>query len=151
MAWNLEEALAYYKKQGAPRDQTALISLLKEISREHGGAIPSGILSLAADYYGVKETFLQAIVKRIPGLRISDTHLLELCAGPNCGKHTALAKAAEALCREHHVSLKFVPCMRQCGKGPNIRWDGKLYNRADEALIRELTAVARKKTTTPSK
>lgn len=138
MAWNLEEALAYYKKQGAPRDQTALISLLKEISREHGGAIPSGILSLAADYYGVKETFLQAIVKRIPGLRISDTHLLELCAGPNCGKHTALAKAAEALCREHHVSLKFVPCMRQCGKGPNLKWDGQIHHGATLELLQKL-------------
>lgn len=138
MAWNLEEALAYYKKQGAPRDQTALISLLKEISREHGGAIPSGILSLAADYYGVKETFLQAIVKRIPGLRISDTHLLELCAGPNCGKHTALAKAAEALCREHHVSLKFVPCMRQCGKGPNLKWDGQIHYGATLELLQKL-------------
>lgn len=138
MAWNLEEALAYYQKQGAPRDQTALISLLKEISREHGGAIPSGILSLAADYYGVKETFLQAIVKRIPGLRISDTHLLELCAGPNCGKHTALAKAAEALCREHHVSLKFVPCMRQCGKGPNLKWDGQIHHGATLELLQKL-------------
>jgi hypothetical protein len=28
--------------------------------------------------------------------------------------------------------------MRQCGKGPNIRWDGQLYNGADEALLRRL-------------
>jgi len=25
-----------------------------------------------------------------------------------------------------------------CGKGPNLKWDGTLYNGADEALIRKL-------------
>ena len=28
MAWNLDEAAQYYKKQGAPADQNALIALL---------------------------------------------------------------------------------------------------------------------------
>ena len=27
--WNLEEAISYYKKQGAPSDQSALVSLLR--------------------------------------------------------------------------------------------------------------------------
>ena len=27
--WNLEEAVSYYKKQGAPSDQSALVSLLQ--------------------------------------------------------------------------------------------------------------------------
>lgn len=29
MEWNLEEALDYYRRQGAPGDQNALIALLK--------------------------------------------------------------------------------------------------------------------------
>ena len=37
-----------------------------------------------------------------------------------------------------NISVSFVPCMRLCGKGPNIRWDGKIYHQADEALIRSL-------------
>ena len=41
MSWTLEEAVAYYKKQGAPQDQTALINLLREIQTESGGAIPA--------------------------------------------------------------------------------------------------------------
>ena len=36
------------------------------------------------------------------------------------------------------LTVRTVPCMRQCGKGPNIRFDGRLYNGADEALIRSL-------------
>ena len=36
------------------------------------------------------------------------------------------------------VTLKTIPCQRMCGKGPNIRFDGKLYHKADEALLRQL-------------
>jgi hypothetical protein len=28
--------------------------------------------------------------------------------------------------------------MRLCGKGPNLRWDGTLHHKADEALLRKL-------------
>ena len=138
MAWNLEEALNYYEKQGAPRDQSAVIGLLKEISGEMGGGIPMSVLETAAERYGVKVTFLLAIIKRIPGLRLTDSRCLEMCAGPNCGRHTALADAAEKLCRQHNVTLRFVPCMRLCGKGPNIKWNGRIHHGATEALISEL-------------
>lgn len=138
VAWDLKEAAAYYKKQGAPGDQQALISLLREIQEEFGG-IPAGLLPEAAALLGVKESFLLAVIRRQPRLRLGDTHVLELCAGPNCGKHAGLAALAETLCREKPgVVLRFLPCQRQCGKGPNLKWDGTLYNRADEKLLRKL-------------
>ena len=136
MSWNLDEAIQYYKRQGAPSDQTALTGLLREIQQEQGGGIPAGLLPSVAQALGVRESFLLALIRRIPSLRLSDTHVLELCAGPNCGRHTALAAFAEK--HKGKVELKFVPCMRLCGKGPNIKFDGKLYHRADEALLRSL-------------
>ena len=140
MPFDLSEALAYYKKQGAPADQTALISLLREVQQASGGSIPQNLLPAIAAALGTKESYLLAVVRRIPSLRLSDTHLLELCAGKNCGKHILLAETAEKLHKENPdlFKLQFVPCMRQCGKGPNIRWDGTLYHRADEALLRRL-------------
>lgn len=140
MTWNLEEALAYYKKQGAPSDQSALISLLREIQQEHGGSIPKALLSPVGSYYGVKETYLYAIIRRIPSLRLRDTHCLELCSGPNCSRRAQLAAFVEKTygANPKAFTVKYVPCMRMCGKGPNIRWDGSLYNGADEALIRRL-------------
>ena len=138
MAWELKDAAAYYKKQGAPSDQNALISLLREIQSEKGG-IPGYMLGEIATAYKIKESLLQALIRRIPSLRVADVHCLELCAGPNCGKHTALAAVAEELRNEKGFELKFTPCMRMCGKGPNIKWDGTLYHRADEALLRKLT------------
>ena len=152
MNFSMEEALSYYQKQGAPADQSALIALLTEIQDAHGGAIPAYLVSQAAEGLKTKEALLLALIRRIPRLRLKDTHCLELCAGPNCSKRAALADFVEKTYgKDAGFEIRYVPCMRQCGKGPNIRWDGKLYNRADEALIRELTAVARKKTTTPSK
>lgn len=137
MSWNLEEAIAYYKTQGAPREQSVLVNLLKEVQQENGGAIPKPMLFTVAERLGAKESLLLALIKRIPSLRLADTHLLEVCAGANCGKAASLAAFAETL-RSDRVTVKFVHCMRQCGKGPNIKWDGNLCHQATEGLLRQL-------------
>lgn len=142
MPWTLEEAVSYYKTQGAPQNQTALINLLREIQTEQDGGIPAYMLTSVAEAYGVKESFLQAVIKRIPSLRLENTHCLELCAGPNCGKHKALAACAKELSSGGRFTLKFTPCMRMCGKGPNLRWNGKLYHQATEDLLRTLVKQA---------
>lgn len=140
MDWNLDEAIAYYRKQGAPGDQTALTGLLREVQQEHGGSIPAHLLPQIAQSYGIKEALLLALIKRLPSLRLSGIHCLELCAGPNCSKRAALAAFVEKNYgrQPKGFTVKFVPCMRLCGKGPNIKWDGKLYHHADETLIRRL-------------
>ena len=135
MAWELSDAVAYYKKQGAPNDQNALVGLLLEVQQEMGGVIPKALLPEIAQALGAKESFLIALIRRMPRLRLDDGHLLELCAGPNCGKAAALAQAAEKLCAGASVKLKFVPCMRLCGKGPNCRLDGKLYHHVTLELL----------------
>ena len=133
----MQEMLEYYRRQGAPGDQTALVNLLKEVQREYG-AVPKWALAEIAAAYQIKESFLLAVIKRIPALRLQDTHLLELCAGPNCGKHTALAAEAEKLCKLKGIELKYMGCQRMCGKGPNLKFDGKLYHKATVGLLQEL-------------
>lgn len=145
MEWSMTEALEYYKKLGAPRDQTAIISLLREVQQENSGSIPLSALPEIAKCYEIKESFLLALIKRIPSLRLSNVHTLELCAGPNCGKHAALAAYAEQLhtaCRRK-FTLKFVPCMRMCAKGPNLKWDGTIYHKADKELLEKLLRDAK--------
>ena len=100
--------------------------------------MPKWAVTEIAESYKVKESFILAVVKRIPSLRLQDTHLLQVCAGPNCGKHTALAAEAEKLCKLKGVELKYMGCQRMCGKGPNIKFDGKLYHKATEELLQEL-------------
>lgn len=133
----MKELLDYYRRQGAPSDQTALVNLLKELQQTHG-AVPKWAVGEIAEEYNVKESFILAVVKRIPSLRLQDAHLLQLCAGPNCGKHTALAAEAEKLCKLKGIELKYIGCQRMCGKGPNIKFDGKLYHKATVELLQEL-------------
>lgn len=136
--WNMEEAINWYKKMGAPSDQSALLELLRELQLENGGAIPKAALPALAEGLSVKESFLAAVIRRFPSLRISDVHTLELCAGPNCGKAAALAAAAEKLCAQKGVKFSYTGCMRMCGKGPNLKLDGKLYHRADPEMLQKL-------------
>ena len=141
MAWELNEALAYYKSQGAPRDQSALTALLKEMQQEHDGAIPSYLLPQIAEVLGTKESYLLAVIKRLPSLKLAEQKpVLELCAGPNCPKRADLAGFVEKTYGRNPetFTLKYVGCMRQCGKGPNLRWQGQVYNQASEELIRKL-------------
>ena len=134
MAWDMREAMEYYGKMGAPREQSALVSLLKEVQSEGKGSIEAYQVAQICEFYGIKEGLILALVKRIPSLRLGNGHLLEVCAGPNCGKARALAEFADTL--GGNITVKYVPCMRMCGKGPNVRWDGTLYHKADEALLR---------------
>ena len=138
MNWNLDESIAYYRSAGAPGDQNALISLLREIQREYVH-IPEFTVTAIAKNYGIKESLILALIRRIPSLKPGDGHILELCAGPNCPKRANLASLAENLCKGKNVQLKLVPCMRMCAKGPNLRWDGRLHQGATEALLRSLT------------
>ncbi len=140
MEWSLEEAAVYYQKQGAPSDQPALLSLLKEIQQSCGGGIPAWALTRVAELYGVKETYLLALIRRIGSLRLTDTHCLEVCAGPNCRRHREISDFLERLSAEQQkgLTIRYTSCMRMCGKGPNIRWDGRLYHAADVDLIRSL-------------
>jgi NADH:ubiquinone oxidoreductase subunit E len=140
MAWELEEAVRYYLNMGAPQDQTALVNLLKEIQLESGGTIPGHILPVVAQLLGSKESYLQAVIRRIPSLRLAALPELQICAGPNCSKRAALASFVEKTYGKSPktFTVKEVPCMRLCGKGPNIKWNGQLYHKADEQLIRSL-------------
>ena len=136
----MQELISQYMAMGAPGDQTVLIELLKQLQRENGGAIPEPILEPVAQQLGIKKSFLLAIIRRLPSLRLADTHILELCCGPNCPKRANLAAFVEEAygTKPEKFQLRYVNCMRQCGKGPNLRWDGVLYNNADEKLIRSL-------------
>ena len=135
----MEEMLEYYRRQGAPGDQTALVNLLKELQQTYG-AVPKWAVTEIAESYRIKESFILAVVKRIPSLRLENSHCLELCGGPNCSKRARLAAFVEQTygTSPKAFTLRYTGCMRMCGKGPNIRWDGKLYHGADEALLRRL-------------
>lgn len=134
----MQKLIEYYQRQGAPGDQTALIELLRQLQKENGNALSRDLVPKLAQALSVKESYLLAVIRRIPSLRLAESPTMELCAGPNCGKHTDLAAQAEKLCAQAGVQLRYVPCMRLCGKGPNLKYNGIVYHKADEALLERL-------------
>ena len=139
MAWDLAEAMEYYGKMGAPREQSALVALLKEVQSAGGGSILEGEVGQICRFYGIKEGLILALIKRIPGLRLGEGHVLEICGGPNCGKHREIAEFANSL--GSGITVKYVPCMRMCGKGPNVRWDGTVYHGMTVEKLKEIINV----------
>ena len=141
----LQEMITYYGDQGAPEDQQMLIAFLREAQEADGGMLTPDTLSAAAAAYGIKETMLQALVRRIPGLRsVSAPHTLEVCGTCRAGaKLRAFIEKTYGV-RSGSVNeaagflYRVTPCMKNCRNGPSVRWDGRLIGRADEAMIRGL-------------
>lgn len=147
--WSLEEAVAYYKEQDAPSNQEALVNLLREVQDNNGGVLPDVAMEEIVTALGIKPSFLGAVIKRYPSLRTeSAPHRLEICGGPNCAKNGS-AKILRFVASEYQVqsggiskkgkfAFKICGCMKYCPHGPNIIWDGEIYNHADEALLEKL-------------
>ncbi len=147
--WSLQEAIAYYGGQGAPGQQAALVALLREIQEENGGVLPEAALAEVAAAYRIKETFLTALVGRYPSLRPAGApHRLELCGGPNCARQGAAALRAwveetwrvrpGGISEAGGFSYRVAGCMKHCGRGPNLRWDGQVYEGAGPELLERL-------------
>lgn len=144
--WTLKEALDYYRDAGAPSQQSALVELLREIQAEEG-LISDAALQAVCTAYGLRETFLNAIIARYPSLKTEQIrHRLVVCCGKSCGGRGS-AKLLELLERNwgivsgqtvNGITCRTVPCLKHCGRGPNIQWDGTVYEGADEALLLQL-------------
>lgn len=147
--WSLAEAIAYYKNQDAPQNQEALINLLREVQEYNNGILPFTALQEIAEAMPLKMSFLEALIKRYPSLRTESTpHILEVCGGPNCARNGS-ALLLKFIAAEYQVEsggiskkgkffYKIGGCMKQCGKGPNVKWDGVIYNAMDGAKLKQL-------------
>ena len=147
--WNIHEAVEYYKGQDAPQNQFALVELLKEVQEHNGGVLTDIAVEEIAALLNTKVTFLNAVIKRYPSLKpASAPHRLEVCGGKNCAatgsaallKHIRQAYGVEngGISTKGVFSFKICGCLKHCGKGPNIKWDGEIYNAATPELIKKL-------------
>ena len=141
----IQEIMEHYRSRGAPQDQQMLIAMLRELQEEAGGALTDGLMEQVCGAYGVKPALLQALIRRVPGLRCANApHRLEVCG--TCRAGAALRAAIErtygvksgACCEAAGFSYHVTPCMKNCKNGPSVRWDGVLYSRADRELLLSL-------------
>ena len=140
-----ETLVDYYRSQGAPEDQQMLIACLREIQELDGNVLRPETVRRTAHALGTNVRLLDALISRVPSLHPAHApHTMQLCR--TCREAHALAAFVE---KEYGVqnggvslkggfSFERVNCMKNCKAGPSLKWDGQLYPRADEALIRHL-------------
>ena len=134
----LDDIIEYYKGRGAPSDQCELTELLKEVQSENGGALSLSDISYIGEKLNKKPSSLMALIKRISAIKVDGRHILEVCSGPNCSKKADFYKMLDSL-DQNKITVKYTLCMRMCKDGPNIKFDGKVYNHVDASLIKKLT------------
>ena len=143
---DIRELIEYYRDQGAPADQQMIIALLREAQEMDGGVIMGSTLEAIAQGYAMKPTLLQALIRRVSGLRCeSAAHCLQICGTCRAG-----AKLRDYVEKTYGVKsgavsaagfvYRVTPCMKNCKNGPSIRWDGVLHSHADGKLIDRLVA-----------
>ncbi len=141
----MNELIDYYRSQGAPQDQQMLIALLREIQETSGGVLTASALRTVSEALCVKESMLNAIIRRIPSLRMDTApHLLEMCQ--TCPKGRELRAWVESTwnvqpggaCETAGFRYRVIPCMKNCKSGPSLKWDGQLYSHATKELIEQL-------------
>lgn len=147
----LQEIIEYYRAQGAPSDQTALISCLREAQEACGGALIGADQQMVADGLGVKTGYLQAVAKRIPDLRLGKgAHTLTLCGGPNCSRRNAALRQyleGQLGAKDGHTFLngrwmyRVSGCMRQCRTGLNIKIDGQIVGEMTVAQLKRRLGI----------
>ena len=142
---DIPSLLEEFRDRGAPEDQQVLTELLRTLQTMDGGALTEETLRRAAEGYGLKESFLKAIVSRMPSLRMDEApNRLEICG--TCKAGAALREYVENSwqVKSGGVSLKgkfryqVTGCMKNCKAGPSVKWNGELYPRAEIALLEKL-------------
>ena len=142
----LKEIIKAYRDRGAARDQNELIQLLREVQTLFGGVIPQKALERTAEKLELKMTFIDALLKRYPSIRTEDApHTLSVCGGKNCARQAALSDFVERTygvqaggTAEAGFRYKAAGCMKKCGTGPCVKWDGDIHTGMTEEKLRKL-------------
>lgn len=142
----LEAYIQQYIDQGAPEDQQMLIALLRDAQQLDGGALLPQTLAAIAEALATPMSILNAIIRRIPTLRMADApHRLDMCGCCDGAKELIdevrrfYQVNQDGVSEKGRFVLRVSGCLKRCGLGPAIRWDGKTYDEVDLDLLRQLT------------
>lgn len=147
---DLHDTIAYYRAQGAPGDQQMLIALLREAQENAGGVLSRSALAQVAQAVGWKESTLCALIRRVPSIRLDDApNRLEICG--TCKKGAALRAYVEdkwgvrsgESCPSGGFTYRVTGCMKNCAKGPSVKWNGRLLAQATIEQVEALISAQR--------
>ena len=142
----MQEIIETYSARGAARDQNELVQLMREAQALYGGVLPQTALDGIAAALDLKRTFLDAVLRRYPCMRADAArHTLAGCWGKNCAKRDALAdfdrqeySVQPGGVAKAGVRFQAAGCMKNCGKGPCVKWDGEIHTGMTAEKLRQL-------------
>ena len=136
--WHLDEAIAFYQSQGAPRQKQALLELLAEVQKHKGGTITQKSMKQIAHAYDIKKSFLRAVIAQSPELNAEErAHKLRVYGKKSCPKQET-KELIDFIMQTYDVkdggtskigdfSFKIISCKKKCYKTPTIKWDGVVF------------------------
>ena len=98
---------------------------------------------------GVKDSYINTVIKFTSDIKTEKVaHRLSICKGENC-KSKGSSELHDHIIKKYKVnpgkvsekygfSYDVCGCMKQCAKGPNIRWDGKIYSKVTTKMLDSL-------------
>ena len=138
MKKEMKKIIEHYKEEGAAKDQSLLVEMLREVQQLYGGCLKESTLKKIYEKLDLKRRDLKLEIKSTPDLCIGkEEHKLKICGGKKCMssgneelrkyiKKTYHVKDGEAS-EKGGFSYKVCGCMKKCKDGPCVEWDGKVH------------------------
>lgn len=134
----LIEIIDYYAGKTRRCDQNELVSVLREAQELCGGILKEQALEVICSELSLKRTYIDTVMKFIPDLKTEKIkHRLEVCSGKNCHSKDRMNLSAYiektyevksgAVSDQGEFYYKLCGCLKNCRKGPCIKWDGEVF------------------------
>ena len=158
MEEQLREIIDYYAAQ-KDNSQEQLVAMLRE-AQELCGYIPGEWKREAAQAVGVKETYLDCIIRMYPSLKACDyQYVVTACTGPRCGNkggaeilktiRETLEIGKDGLSRDGRFCLRTQNCLKHCKTSPNMKINGEIYGNLTPEKVRDLLMDLRRADRSP--
>lgn len=146
---DLKEIFEYYCKYNKQLSQDELVSMLREIQEVCGGILTSEALQCVCNELGVKENYINTIIKFVPDIKTEKVlHRLFICGGVNCRSnnsgeiHDYIRKKYKVspgeTCEKYGFAYNVCGCLKHCAHGPNIKWNRKIYSKVTREMLDKL-------------
>lgn len=104
-----------------------IVEMLKEIQKIDGYISVEVIEYISKNMY-LKISFIEGVIKRNKSLKNKLCKTIILCTGPRCMKKGSYEVLKLIEKDYNNFKLETKNCFRDCGKGPNLSIDDKIYN-----------------------
>ncbi len=114
-----------------------IVEMLKEIQKIDG-YINDKVVEYISKNMNLKISLIEGIIKRNKNLKDKLCKTIILCTGARCMKRGSYEMLKLIEKDYTHFKVETKNCFRDCGKGPNLSIDEKIYNGINSDNIKKI-------------